>query len=351
MIPSMDDVARHAGVSKSTVSLVLNERPGTSEEMRNRVLEAARATGYSLSARRAQTGNSEKITNAPVIALVHCVGDVPDVDPGLTQLYLAYRNGIQRFTHGRDISVMLVTSYRETNADSLGYQLLTRQGQAFDGFVLMGTGLRRDSRLIRRVLDEQIPTVILGRSWPDLPISSVSQDHTEQAVLVMDHLLAQGHRHIGFVARNIDREYDWFEFRLQAYHQAMESSVPQASDIYVSIAEDVDTATATLLHDSPEITAIFGMNDHIAYQVIRAGLSAGRTIPGDLSVVGVDGLFDPQEGLPRLTTISFPHEDVGYLAAELLVKQFDNGNLRNARLTVRSHLLSGASCAAPIGHR
>ena len=186
---SMDEVARHAGVSKSTVSLVLNNRPGTSAEMRRRVLDAVAAVGYTLPEQRAQR-ESTSLTHAPVIALVHCVDEEPDVDAGLTHLYLSYRNGIQRFTQGRDISVMLVTSYRDGNEDSLSYQLLAQEERALDGLILMGPGLHRNTTLIQRVLDRQIPAVILGRSWPELPISSVSQDHTEQAQLILDHLLA-----------------------------------------------------------------------------------------------------------------------------------------------------------------
>ena len=343
---SMDEVARHAGVSKSTVSLVLNNRPGTSAEMRRRVLDAVAAVGYTLPEQRAQR-ESTTLTHAPVIALVHCVDEEPDVDAGLTHLYLSYRNGIQRFTQGRDISVMLVTSYRDGNEDSLSYQLLAQEERALDGLILMGPGLHRNTTLIQRVLDRQIPAVILGRSWPELPISSVSQDHTEQAHLILDHLLALGHEHIGFVAREIDRQYDWFQWRLKAYRTAMQSKFEQADDRYVAIGRDVTDSVVGLLSAHPQVTALFALNDHIAYQAMAAAVQAGRTVPDTLSVVGIDGAIKPQAGLPELTTVSFPHEEVGYLAAELLVKQLENNHLRTARLTVNSHFVPGASCTAP----
>lgn len=347
MTVSMDDVARHAGVSKSTVSLVLNDRPGTSEEMRQRVLDSARAVGYQLSSQRTRVPASNMVTAAPVIALVHCVDETPDFDEGLAYLYLAYRNGIQRFSQGRDISVMLVTSYRDDNADSLSYQLLAQDEKAFDGLILMGPGLRRESQLIQRALDQQIPTVILGRSWPDIPISSVSQDHQEQAVLVMDHLLALGHTKIGFVARNTDRAYDWFEWRLKAYRNAMATNFGINDDGYIAIGEDVESAVRELLHRQPDVTAVFAMNDHIAYEAMRTAIALGYAVPTDLSVIGIDGVFKDQNGLPKLTTVTFPHEEVGFLAADLLVNLFDNPNLRSARLTVNSHLVSGASCGEP----
>ena len=347
MTVSMDDVAQRAGVSKSTVSLVLNERPGTSEEMRQRVLDAAQAVGYQLPGQRGRGSTGNVLTEAPVIALVHCVDETPDIDEGLAYLYLAYRNGIQRYTHGQDISVMLVTSYRDGNADSLSYQLLAQNEQAFDGLILMGPGLRRDNQLIQRALDQQIPTVILGRSWVDMPISSVSQDHSEQAVLVMDHLLAIGHEKIGFVARNVDRSYDWFEWRLKAYREAMVSTFSHTIDDYVAIAEDVPTAVRQLLQAHPDVTALFAMNDHIAYQAMRTTINLGRAVPKELSIIGIDGVFKPQEGLPQLTTVTFPHEEVGFLAAELVVNLYENDNLRTARLTVNSHLVAGSSCASP----
>lgn len=347
MTASMDDVARHAGVSKSTVSLVLNDRPGTSKEMRERVLDSARAVGYKLANQRSRAQSTNVVTEAPVIALVHCVDETPDFDEGLAYLYLAYRNGIQRFSQGRDISVMLVTSYRDDNADSLSYQLLAQDEKAFDGLILMGPGLRRDSQLIQRALDQQIPTVILGRSWSDMPISSVSQDHQEQAVLVMDHLLALGHSKIGFVARNTDRAYDWFEWRLKAYRNVMATNFDIGDDSYVAIGEDVESAVRELFRQQPEVTAIFAMNDHIAYEAMRIATSLGRAVPTDLSVIGIDGVFKDQDGLPKLTTVTFPHEEVGFLAADLLVNLFENPNLRSARLTVNSHLVSGASCGEP----
>ncbi|MEM7533028.1 MAG: LacI family DNA-binding transcriptional regulator [Chloroflexota bacterium] len=349
---SMDDVARRAGVSKSTVSIVLNKRPGASEEMRQRVLDAAKELGYELPGQRSTGGGgatnagttvtTNSITDAPVIALVHCVDEEPDIDEGLTYLYLAYRNGIQRFTQGRDISIMLVTNYRDGNVDSLSYQLLAQQERAFDGFILMGPGLRRKSQLIQRVLDEQTPTVILGRSWPDMSISSVSQDHSEQAHLALAHLRDLGHQHIGFVAREIDRTYDWFHWRLKAYKEVMGID----NDTYQAIDDDLDTAIANLLQQHPEVTALFCLNDHVAYWTMQAAINAGYTVPTNLSVIGIDGVFKPQAGLPQLTTVAFPHEEVGHLAAEILIKQMENRNLRYARLAVRSQLIAGASCAS-----
>ncbi|MEM7128135.1 MAG: LacI family DNA-binding transcriptional regulator [Chloroflexota bacterium] len=347
MTVSMDDVARQAGVSKSTVSIVLNDRPGASDAMRQRVMDAANAVGYQLASQRNQSVGVNTVPHAPVIALVHCVDETPDIDEGLTYLYLAYRNGIQRYTHGRDISVMLMTSYRDDNVDSFSYQLMAQDEWPFDGLILMGPGLRRQSKLIQRTIEQQIPAVILGRSWPEVPISSVSQDHNEQAVLVMDHLLALGHEKIGFVARNVDRSYNWFEWRIQAYREAMASNFRWNDDECVAIAEDVESAVNRLLQNYPDITAIFAMNDHIAYQTMRTLIKAGHAVPNDISVIGIDGVFKPQEGLPKLTTVTFPHEEVGFLAAETLVKLLENKNLRTARLTVGSHLVSGASCDVP----
>lgn len=342
---SMDDVARRAGVAKSTVSLVLNNRPGASAEMRRRVLDAAKALGYSLPSTRDVA--IETPPQAPAIALVHCVNDPPDIDPGLTHLYLSYRNGIQRFTHGRDISVMLVTSYRDHNADSLSYQMLAQQERVLDGLILMGTGLRPTSRLVQRVLDRQIPTVILGRHWPGVPISSVSQDHSEQAHLILDHLISLGHRHIGLVARQVDQTYDWFTWRVKAFRETLGDKLGLESEPYVAIGEDVAGAVQELLERQPQVTALLGLNDHIAYQAMQAAISIGQTVPGNLSVAGIDGVVKAQEGLPLLTTVAFPHERVGYLAAELLLKQVQDSDLRSGHLTVRSRLVVGASCAEP----
>jgi LacI family transcriptional regulator len=341
----MDDVAQRANVSKSTVSLVLNNRPGVSEEMRERVLAAAEAVGYKLPSARPSA--NAVLDPPPAIALVHFVNDDPDVDPGLTHLYLSYRNGIQRFTQGQDISVMLVTGYQDGDENSLSYQLLSQEERIFDGLILMGPGLHRNGKLLKRVLDEQIPAVILGRSWFDLPISSVSQHHAEQAGMMMDHLIGLGHQHIGFVAREIDRGYAWFNWRFQAYREKMAHHFGHVNENLIVIENDLATAVSHLLQKEPSVTALFCLNDHIANLAMETAVSNNYRIPTDLSIAGIDGTIKAAEGLPKLTTMTFPHEEVGYLAAELVVKQLQNKKLNHAHIFVRSTLIKGASCTEP----
>ena len=151
------------------------------------------------------------------------------------------------------------------------------------------------------------------------------------------------------IAREVDRTYDWFTWRLKAFRETLNNRLGQDAEAYFAIDADVAKAVTRLLHEQPQITALFALNDHIAYQAMRAAIAAGRSVPGTLSIVGIDGTIKTLEGLPALTTVAFPHEEVGYLAAELLIKQIENSNLRNARLVVSSHLIPGASCAEPRG--
>ena len=339
----MDDVARRAGVAKSTVSLVLNNRPGASPEIRQAVHSAAQELGYQLPAQRdARSSPRER-----VIALVHCVAEEEDIDPGLTALYLAYRQGIQRYVGGRNASLTMITGYRDGEERSLDHQLLMKQEPFLDGLILMGPGLRRRSHLVQRILTENIPTVVLGRSWSELPLSSVSQDHSRQAQMALDYLVGLGHRQIAFLAREIDRNYDWFTWRFGAYQETMTRLHKRVNSEYVAIGPSVEQTVIELLEQQPDITAIFALNDHIALKAMTAITAAGWQVPADVSIMGVDGTFKAQEGLPALTTVSFPHQEVGYLAAELLIKIIENKNLNYAHIFLKSKIKEGASCAAP----
>ena len=104
-------------------------------------------------------------------------------------------------------------------------------------------------------------------------------------------------------------------------------------------------ATKTLLTQHPEITAIFAIHDERAIQAIQGAVDLGLNVPQDISIIGLDGSEEARSGFPKLTTVRVPHFEVGYLAAELLLKQVENENLYHGNLTVHSQLITGDSCS------
>lgn len=337
MSVTMDDVARQAGVSKSTVSLVLNDRPGTSPEIQRIVRRAAESLGYALPRTRT-VGSDHKLS----LALVHCTLNRPLVDDGTTRLFLAYQRGIQSALHDRNANLTLIASYRD-DEDDLGGRLLVRAEQFLAGLILMGPGLFPHSRIVQHARSAGVPLVVLGRNWAGEGISSVSQDHACQVQQALGWLAALGHTQIGFVAREQDRSSEWFRVRLATFHDWQAQQARDGAAL-TFVADDVPAAVANVLAHAAPPTALLALNDHVAQLTIAALLAAGRRVPEDLSVIGIDGIKPAQANQPALTTIAFPHEEVGRLAGQLLLQHIDNPHLAHAHIVVHSQLVEGASC-------
>jgi DNA-binding LacI/PurR family transcriptional regulator len=343
MLPTMADVAERAGVSKSTVSLVLNNRPTVSTELREAVLRAASELGYRLPARRA----TRRSTASKSIVAVHY--ERHRSDPLATSILLNYVAGIQSFVQDEDVHLTFVTEDRK-DRNQLGYQLLDGTHLSADGAILMGWSARRDGEVLHMLIDRGLPVVVLSRDWPDLPISTVGQDHHQQACMALDHLIGLGHRQIAFLAAEADCLHEWFGWRRECYELKMRELHGEVDQDLVVVAEDCAQAARALAMRRRDVTAIFAITDPNAVAAIRGLQDAGLAVPEDISVVGLDGAVTDVKGCPALTTVAWPHFQAGYLAAELLLKQIENRYLYFSKIVVHSEVVEGATCAPPTCH-
>ena len=338
MLPTMEDVAVRAGVAKSTVSLVLNGKPGVSPQIQHLVWRAAHDLGYKLPQRRLKKAPSTQKT----VTVVHaCYERTKDTAPA--GLFLQYLAGIQACVRKQNVNLNLITNYREREDSNLAHLLLMQESSS-DGLILMGTGVRRDSDLIRQVLARQIPTVALSRTWPDLPICTVSQDHRQQAQIALDHLVRLGHRRIAFIAREIDQHYDWFALRLDCYRKAMTELHGEADPNWIAIGVDGVEAVKKLITRTSDVTAIVGVNDSRAVEALCGLRESGIAVPDAISVVGLDDSKSSPDGYPALTTVAYSHFDLGYVAADLILKMFTNDQILYSNVTMRSYLIERESC-------
>ncbi len=342
MPATMEDVARQAGVSKSTVSLVLRDKPGVSSEVKDTVLQAVEELGYSLPERRPLRKSSSKHRN---FTIIHYVGHEPYDD--IYGLFLEYLQGIQTFAQEANINITAIGGYRKGDIHRLQARILKDQRTSMDGLILMGKGIRQDSQLLRRALEMQIPMVVLGRNWPGLPVSTVSQDHGQQAKTALDYLAQLGHRQIAYVAREGDQEYEWYDIRLRCYREKMKELNQQVDEALVVLGKNTAEAVRELLIRKPGVTALFAIHDQRAIEAMQGAMDLGLEIPKDISIIGLDNSEQPPTDFPELTTVGFSHFDVGYLGTELLLRQIENDNLCFGNLSMRSYLIERESCGKP----
>ncbi len=339
MPPTMEDVARQAGVSKSTVSLVLSDKPGVSPETQEAVLRVVKELGYSLPERRPLRNHLAKQKNFTV---VHHAGHESQSE--IFSLFLDYLHGIQTFAQESNINITAIGGYRGGDINQLESRILRDQNTPVDGLILMGKGIRRESQLVHWALEREIPLVVLGRNWPELPISTVSQDHCQQAKTALDYLERLGHRQIAYMAQERDQEYEWYDIRLNCYREKMKELNQKANEDLVVLGENVVDSVKELLTRRPDVTAIFALHDERAIQSMQGAMALGLKVPNDISIIGLDNSQEPPAGFPGLTTVGFPHFDAGYLGAELLLRQIENDRLCFGKLTIRSYLIERDSC-------
>ena len=291
MRPTMTDVAVQAGVSTSTVSLVLNNKPGVSAPVRAAVMKTVDELGYRLPIRRAVS----HLTETKTIAVVHFARPGAEAESVLPKLAAAYVSGIQGFCQGKNVNWALIANYQEGNVNHVGHEFLEGDRLSFDGVIAI-MPLSSDSTVLRRAMGEHIPVVVISRSWPDLPVSTVGQDHPQQARLVLDHLTKLGHRKIAFLARTADRPYDWYATRLAYYRDTM-SAMGEYDPQRIVVAQDLDRAVGCLVDRCPEITAILAVNDACAIHAMCELYRVGLRVPEDVSVIGVGDSFPSPSSL------------------------------------------------------
>ena len=334
---TMEDVAQRAGVSKATVSLVLNKKPGVAHETRQVILRAVEDLGYRLPEHRPLRSLKRK-----TITILHHVIDESRAEP--YDVVLGFLRGARAFALEANVHLTLLAGYQKEALENIGTQFLDSDGLPPEGLILMGPGLRRDSESVVQALKNNIPIVVLCRDWPEEPISTVGHRHSEQARIALEHLTHLGHRAIVFLAGEADVKYDWYQQRLDCYRKVMANLNGESDAELIILARDGARAVKSLMARRPDVTAIFAVHDAKAIEAMQGLRDMGLRVPEDVSVIGQDDARQSPEGYPTLTTVRFSHVEVGYLAAELLLKQIENEEITRGNIWVRSYLVARESC-------
>ena len=331
-------VANEAGVSRTTVSLVLNEVPDAhiSPETRQRVREAARRLDYypDAAARRLASGKTR------TLALVwHRAPDRTYRDaflPGLLE-------GISRAARRYGYHVL----FRPVEVDEPnGSYVELVQGRHTDGLILSGP--RYNDNYVRDLYGEGFPLVLHGR-LSDTRIPSVDVDNVRGAMTAVEHLLALGHRRIGMIT-NAPLAYAASRQRLEGYRRALEEAGLSYEEAWVRQGNfDEESGYAAIrellaLHKPP--TAVFIASDMVAMGALRALHEERVSVPEEMAVVGFDDITAARFITPALTTIHVPTFGLGWSAAELLIRIIDEDRPWDMQVRLDTELVVRETCGA-----
>jgi DNA-binding LacI/PurR family transcriptional regulator len=319
-----------AGVSRTTVSFVLNNVPGASisDATRQRVINAANKLNYYPDA----TGR--KLVSGKSYTLGLVLLQSPEqvfADAFLLQVMLGVEQAVAK--EGFYVLLKLLEPH-----DIDGYSLLIRENHV-DGIILSGP--RQDDKEIIRLYRENVPIILMGQ-LPDWDVPYVDINAVEGACIAVQHLIALGHQHIALIT-NASLEYTSAQQRRLGYNQALKQASLESDSLLIREGNYTPSsgyrAMRELLKASPRPTAVFVASDVVALGAMRAIKQAGLRIPEDIAVVGFDDIPSAEYFDPPITTLRLPAYGLGWAAGERLARLTQGETLEQPGLLLETHLI------------
>jgi DNA-binding LacI/PurR family transcriptional regulator len=331
-VQTIEDIARLADVSKSTVSRALNDSPLIGVETKERIRSIAREHNFEIHVAARRLSTKESYTIAFVTHAYEAEFSVADLF-GLEMLG-AISNALAAKHY--DLLMAHVDPYDKT----WPHQYLDT-GRA-DGFILMTSS--RKQYHIKSLLDTQAPFIVWGAPLPPHQYCSVTGDNFTGGRLATEHLINSGRKKIAFLGGPADelevqRRYEGYESALAAAGRQIEPALIVHADFTSASAR---TCMQTLLDQAPDLDAVFVNSDVMAVAGMDVIHESGRRVPEDVAVIGYDNLSIAALSQPPLTTISQNIPTVGRLLAENLIQYLQKGIVTN--VTVPVDLVIRKSC-------
>ncbi|NJN94703.1 MAG: LacI family transcriptional regulator [Anaerolineales bacterium] len=334
-------VAERAGVSRTTVSFVLNDVDAQiSPETRQRVLQAAHELGYvpDAAARSLVSGRTH------ILGLIIC--QPPDhitIDAYIHQVMY----GLSEAGRQRGFRVLLEAVEDVSQPDA--YIHLVR-AKRIDGILLSGP--RSDDNQLPALIADGFPIVLLGR-LKHKSVSFVDIDNEAAACHAVTHLAQLGHRRIGCIT-NGPLAYTSATERLGGYRQALRQAGLPEDEALIGYGEFEPEsgyrAMQTLLALPSPPTAVFVASDVVAFGAMAAIRDAGRRVPEDLAIIGFDDVPMSRYFNPPLTTVRLPAVEQGRRGGEVLIDLIEGKPVADSRQVLPTQLMVRQSCGAALRH-
>jgi LacI family transcriptional regulator len=310
--PRLVDVAETAGVSLATASRALAGRDGVSSILAERVRDVAVSLGYVPNAHARALAGADQ----PVVGLI--VHDV--VDPYFAEI----AKGVLRLADEHGLMVLINQSERRPEIELTRIRSL--RAHRVKSIVLAGSGYvdaAQEADVAAEVLAFRSAggrVALVGRHH--LPVDAVLPDNQGGGRTAVRHLLDLGHRRIAVVAgpANLSTVAD----RLAGVVEEVEAAGMDPSDLIVEhdvFSRDGGVASTTrLLQRGTDVTAVLALTDVMAMGALSVLRAAGRSVPGEISVMGFDDVTVAADLAPALTTIRLPMAEMGAMALDLTLR-------------------------------
>ena len=333
---TLDDVARHVGVTSATVSNVITGKGSVGENTRARVFAAIEELGYQPNLVARSLARKKTFTLALVLLTI------------ANPFYAEIAEEIERVARQRGYQLLLCNTHKDT---TIGREHLKALSSRWvDGLLVMGGSLSVPDMLAAARRGQRGQPLVL--SVPSeheqnvaLPVVDIDFHHAGE--LVARHLLELGHHRTAVIV-----EAPSHVLRLEGFRTELATSGVELPTEFVQYGDSTMQSgylgAEALLALPIRPTAIFATNDLMALGAVEAALDQGLRVPGDLSVVGLDDIMLGAHVRPPLTTVAIPKQELAKQAIELLLRYIDGAESEPVALTVRPHLVVRHSTATAI---
>lgn len=332
---NINDVARAAGVSITTVSRVLNNNYPVKEETRNKIEQAIEKLNY-----KPNTMARSLITKKSSMIGV--------IVPGITNLFFpTIVEAIEEFMKNKGYSIVLSNTEGEAEKEfKLVEELMGRQ---VDGIIVIDPAIENLHKDRYDKLSKLIPMIIVKGSPEGYKGSVVCYDEEVGTQEAFSYLVELGHRKLAFIRGHKSFSYDIKE---KIYKNIIEDKQFDYEKILdagkgnsIEVVERAQKAVEELLNSKERPTAIFACNDLMAVGAVNACVKLGFKVPEDISVVGFDNTILAEITHPKLTSVDLNMKEIGNRAALELLDIIEKGTKIRKKVILDTALVARESCA------
>lgn len=336
MAVTVKDVAKHAGVSPSTVSRVCNNNPAISKETRDRVLQAIEELGYELSATQ-ETPTARTIKNIGIVL------PPSDREAYENSFYLKAIRGISQICNQRQVASTIVTG--KDYEEILQSIRTLHRSNSVDGFIMLYS--RKDDIVVNYLCEQGLLYVVVGK--PDELASQticIDNDNLLAGREAADYLYNLGHRRIGYIGSINDFMYA--SDRRAGYQLSlMLHNLPVRQDYCVEM-ESVNATQSDdlnkMLSMADRPTAFVVSDDMLALALERCCVQMGLSIPNDVSIIAFNNSLYAQLASPQLTAVDINSYQLGQEAAAQIINHAENPNLSATKIVIPHRIVERDSC-------
>lgn len=328
------DIARMAGVSRTTVSAVINNYDWVNDSTKNKVLKVIEETGYRPNAA------ARSLVQAKTHCIAVCFYDTTYITGPPFALIV---NGILDVTNARGFNLMLNTTQIREGMNDLNMMRPVDEGR-IDGAIIYDDRVNDD--ILLKLHNTGFPIVLINRKIISNDIiPSVCTDFQKGVELATEHLIQLGHKRIALVAPLLG----WFmtRERIKGYKKALsQAGLPYDKRLVIEQKCLINNTNLpneyyydSVLKLNPPTTAIIFNDDMTAYKIMKFMMAKGYNIPQDISIIGYNGIPEYIDIKPSFTTVCIHNKDIGRQSAEILLKIINGERHIPKNITISPELL------------